>query len=83
MVPTSRVLLGQQLQKRCFLMAQRRQQMLARVNGNGYMQKIYKLNGTHTNVGNVMGFTCRIPTLLFPNIFNEFCMKKCKKIIFQ
>ncbi|KAF8228760.1 hypothetical protein L208DRAFT_1290104, partial [Tricholoma matsutake] len=33
-------------------------------------------------VGNCMGFTHGFPTLLFPNLFNEFCMKTHEKMIF-
>ena len=30
----------------------------------------------HLHLGKCMGFTCGFPMLLFPNSFNEFCMKK-------
>ncbi|KAF8229314.1 hypothetical protein L208DRAFT_1287270 [Tricholoma matsutake] len=33
-------------------------------------------------IGNCMGYTRGFPTLLFPNLFNEFCMKNHEKKIF-
>ena len=40
-------------------------------------------NGRGTEpVGKCTGFTRRFPTLLFSNLFNEFCMKNHEKMVF-